>query len=148
MAQQAQWISENAKQRRRMAALITPLSAEQLERLLPNGWTVAVALAHLAFWDLRQVTLLRRWLEEGVKPASLDAEAINEPLSHLGLALSPEAAVALALDAAEAVDQAVEKLTDAQVNELVGMGCGKNLQRFSHRQNHLDKIEEVLGQKA
>jgi DinB superfamily len=148
MTQHAQWISENAKQRRRLAALITPLSGEQLERLLPNGWTVAVALVHLAFWDLRQVTLLRRWMEEGVKPASLDAEAINEPLSHLSLALSPEASVALALDAAEAVDQAVEKLTDAQVNELVGMGLGKNLQRFSHRQNHLDKIEKALGQKA
>lgn len=148
MIQHAQWISENAKERRRMAALLTPLSQEQLERLLPNGWTVAVALAHLAFWDLRQVTLLRRWMEEGVKPASLDAEAINEPLSHLSLALSPEASVALALDAAEAVDQAVEKLTDAQVNELVGMGLAKNLQRFSHRKNHLDKIEEVLGQKA
>jgi hypothetical protein len=144
----ADWVRENAKERRRLAALVTPLSEEQLGRLLPNGWTVAVALAHLAFWDLRQVTLLRRWVEQGVKPGSLDAEAINEPLSLLSEAMPLEASVALVLDAAETVDQAVEKLSQDQVDQLIGMGFEKNLLRFSHRKNHLDKIEKVLGEKA
>jgi hypothetical protein len=148
MSPRSEWIEQNADERSRMAALLTPLNEEQLGRLLPNGWTVSVALAHSAFWDLRQVTLLRRWTERGVKPGSLDAEAINEPLSQLSEVLPLEAAVALALDAAEAVDQAVENLSEAQVNELVGMGFEKNLQRFNHRKNHLDKIEKVLKEKA
>jgi hypothetical protein len=144
----ADWIRENAKERRRLAALATPLTEEQLGRLLPNGWTVAVTLAHLAFWDLRQATLLRRWAEQGVKPGSLDAEAINEPLSLLSEAMPLEATVALVLDAAETVDQAVEKLSQEQVNQLVEMGFERNLQRFAHRKNHLDKIEKVLGEKT
>ncbi len=148
MTPREDWIRENAKERRRLAALVTPLTEEELGRLLPNGWTVAAALVHLAFWDLRQVTLLRRWVEEGVKPGSLDAEAINEPLSLLSEAMPLEASVALVLDAAETVDQAVEKLSREQVDQLVEMGFERNLQRFSHRKNHLDKIEEVLGEKA
>ncbi len=148
MTPHADWIRENAKERRRLAALVTPLTEDELGILLPNGWTVAVALAHLAFWDLRQVTLLRRWTEQGVKPGSLDAEAINEPLSLLSEAMPLESAVALVLDAAETVDHAVEKLSEAQVNQLIEMGFERNLQRFSHRKNHLDKIEKALGEKV
>jgi hypothetical protein len=142
------WVLENAEERRRLARLITHLTEEQLALTLPNGWTVAVALAHLAFWDLRQAALLRRWIEEGVKPGNLDAEAINEPLSQLCEVLPLEAAVALALDAAEAVDQAVANLTEAQAEELIQMGLEPNLRRHAHRKNHLDKIEPVLKSKA
>ncbi len=141
------WVLENAEERRRLAGLITHLTEEQLALCLPNGWTVAVALAHLAFWDLRQAALLRRWTEEGVKPGSLDAEAINEPLSQLCEVLPLEASVALALDAAETVDQAVESLTEAQAKELIQMGFELNLRRHVHRKNHLDKIERVLKSK-
>ncbi|HVM32687.1 MAG TPA: maleylpyruvate isomerase N-terminal domain-containing protein [bacterium] len=144
MAARAEWVAKNAEERRRLASLITHLTPEQLALALPNGWTVATALVHLAFWDLRQAALLRRFVEEGVKPGSLDAEAVNEPLSQIAEILPPEAAVALALDAAETTDQAVADLTEDQVEALRQLGFERNLKRYLHRQNHLDKIEKVL----
>lgn len=141
------WVLENAEERRRLAGIITRLTEDELALSLPNGWTVAVALAHLAFWDLRQAALLRRWIEEGVRPGSLDAEAVNEPLGQLCEVLPPGATVALALDAAEAADQAVANLTEAQARELIEMGFERNLRRHLHRKNHLDKIETVLKAK-
>jgi len=126
--------------------LAKKLNQEKSSRRLPNGWTVAVALVHLAFWDQRQVTLLRRYLQEGVKPTSLDAFAVNEPLAIVSRTISATDAVKLALDAAEAIDLELEKLTPVQFEELMKLGLERNLRRSLHRKDHLDKIEKVLGQ--
>ncbi|HET9870359.1 MAG TPA: maleylpyruvate isomerase N-terminal domain-containing protein [bacterium] len=145
MEKHGQWVLENTGERRRLAFLAGRLGPEELGLELPNGWTVAVVLAHLAFWDLRQASLIRRWVEEGTRPESLDADSVNEPLAQLCAALPPEAALALALDAAEAADLQVERLTAAQAEALVGMGLERNLRRSLHRRTHLDQIEKALG---
>ncbi|HJT25677.1 MAG TPA: hypothetical protein VJ873_13965, partial [bacterium] len=111
---------------------------------LPNGWTVGVALAHLAFWDLSQVARLRRWKDQGVKPASIDAEAINGPLAALSEGLQPKAVAKLVIDAAESIDRLVESLTPEEADELIGMGLERNMHRAQHRRLHLEKIEKAL----
>lgn len=138
-------VEENQNQRERLVSLMKALRESDYSRALPNGWTVGVALAHLAFWDLSQVARLKRWLQDDVKPSSLDAEAVNGPLAALSEALPPKAVVKLAAGAAEAIDRLVEQLTPEQVETLLGMGLERNLRRSVHRQNHLDKIEELLG---
>ena len=144
-------IQDNREERQRLSALVKGLKEQDFQRRLPNGWTLGSALGHLAFWDLRQATLLKRWLEQGAKPSiipgSLDAEAINEPLNTLAEALEAKAAAKLALEAAEAVDQTVEKLTPEKALELQKMGLERNLHRALHRKGHLDKIEKALGRK-
>lgn len=55
-------------------------------------WTVATLLAHLAFWDQRVLALLRRWKEKGVDLSPIDADAVNETLRPLCLALALRAA--------------------------------------------------------
>lgn len=140
-------IQDNRKERERLSALVAGLREGEFQTRLPNGWTVTMALGHLAFWDLRQATLLKRWLEQGVKPGSLDAEAINGPLSVLSASIYPQAAVRLAVEAAETIDRAVEQLTPAQAEELLKMGLERNLHRALHRRDHLDKIDQALGRK-
>ena len=135
---------ENRKERERLSALVTGLREGDFQHRLPNGWTITMALGHLAFWDLRQATLLKRWLDQGVKPGSLDADAINEPLSILSSSIYPQAVVRLVIEAAETVDRAVEQLTPAQAKELLKMGLERNLYRALHRRDHLDKIEKAL----
>ena len=144
MTDLATFIRDNQKERQRLVAFIRSLEEEDFNFELPNGWTVTMALGHLAFWDLRQLTMLRRWINEKVQPGPLDAEAINEPVSLLAEAISPESIVNLVLEAAEAIDQQVEKLTPAQVEELFKMGLERNIHRALHRRNHLDKIEQAL----
>ena len=50
------------------------------EQNLDNGWTVAAALAHLAFWDCRAALLLRRWEQKGTLPDDPDMDLLNEAL--------------------------------------------------------------------
>jgi hypothetical protein len=137
-------LQENNKQSQRLITLAKNLNQEKSNRRLPNGWTIAVALVHLAFWDQRQVTLLRRYLKDGVKPTSLDAFAVNEPLAIVARFIAPADAVKLALEAAEAIDLELEKLTPLQFAELMGLGLERNLRRSLHRKDHLDKIEKAL----
>jgi hypothetical protein len=138
-------IQENKKERERLLTLVVGLKEADFQRRLPNGWTITVALVHLAFWDLSQVARLKRWMEKGVKPPSYDADTINEALAVLSEAIPPQAVVKLVKDAAEAIDQLVEKLTPAQAGEITQMGFEWNIHRALHRRNHLDKIEKTLA---
>jgi hypothetical protein len=45
----------NRVQTERLRKLVGRLDAEMLAIRLPNGWTVAVALAHIAFWDRQRL---------------------------------------------------------------------------------------------
>ncbi len=137
-------IRENKKERERLLAFMAGLKESDFLRTLPNGWTVGVTLAHLAFWDLSQVARLKRWLLEDVKPASLDAEAVNGPLAALSEAIHPHAVVKLTIGAAEAIDLLIEELTAEQAETLVEMGLERNLRRSVHRKNHLDKVEKAI----
>jgi hypothetical protein len=49
----AAFAESNRSQTERLRRLVAGLDARRLAIRLPNGWTVAGALAHLAFWDRR-----------------------------------------------------------------------------------------------
>ena len=51
----------NRVQTDRLRKLVGRLTPEMLAVRLPNGWTVAVALPHIAFWDRQRLCLMRRW---------------------------------------------------------------------------------------
>jgi hypothetical protein len=48
------FIVENARDRERLRNLVARTTDEELSLPLGEGWTIAAALAHLAFWDLTQ----------------------------------------------------------------------------------------------
>jgi hypothetical protein len=83
------YATENTHERQRLRTLVARVSDADLTRPLPNGWTVAITLAHLAFWDRQRLALLRRWEREGVTPAPADADTINEGVRVLATALPP-----------------------------------------------------------
>jgi hypothetical protein len=138
---------ENRWERERLLGLMGGLKEADFNRRLSNGWTVTVTLAHLAFWDLRQYSMLKRWREGGQKPgaiSTLDPLSVNYPLSILCEVIPHEAVVKLAADAAGTIDEEVRKLTPAQAEELIKMGLERNLHRALHRREHLAKIEMAL----
>jgi hypothetical protein len=51
----------NRSERERLRRLVTSLDDDGLRTRLPNGWTVADTLGHLAFWDRQRLCLIRRW---------------------------------------------------------------------------------------
>ena len=138
-------IQDNRKERERLMALLTNKKGIDLGRRLMNGWTVKGALTHLAFWDLRQLSMVKRWIMDGKKPVQVDADSINDTISLISEFIPSPSVVNLVIAAAEAIDKEVEGLTPAQVEELVKMGFERNIHRALHRRNHLDKIDKAFA---
>lgn len=74
-----EFIAANTKSRDRLRILINEVTDEELMlTVYAEGWTVAVALAHIAFWDQRRLCLIRKWKREGVAPSPVDEHIIND----------------------------------------------------------------------
>jgi hypothetical protein len=136
-------IEGNRNQTERLKTLIA--SRPDLSCSLGEGWTVAVALAHMAFWDRRVARLLKRWQDEGALPDGLDSDLLNEVLLVEWQSLVPEQAAALALQAAIDGDSAIENADPEKADAIVMMGYQNLLDRSKHRSEHLDQIESALG---
>ena len=141
-------VEQNDASRERLKALVGGLTEEEFGRPLGDGWTVAAALAHLAFWDRRVAVLVDRWQRDGVAPSSADADAINDAMLPQWLAIPPREAARLALAAAEEADSRLATLSAAQLAAIRAAGNHINVARAVHRGKHLDEIERALESAA
>jgi Mycothiol maleylpyruvate isomerase N-terminal domain len=137
-------VARNQEQLERLRRLVARLGDDDLRRELPDGWTVADALAHLAFYDRRAQILLERFAREGVFASPYDYETINAALPHLTRRIPPREVVAEVLAAAEAADRAAADTPGTLVDEIRRLNQVK-LERAEHRRSHLDDIESLLG---
>jgi hypothetical protein len=135
----------NRAQTERLRKLVGRLDAETLAVRLPSGWTVAVALAHIAFWDRQRLCLMRRWAAGDWCNGGYDGELFNEVLLPFWEAIPPARAAEIALHAAEAVDAFLLTVPDEIVQAALSCPDRPNLDRGSHREGHLDQIEEALA---
>ncbi len=143
------FIVENARERQRLHDFVARMTDQELSLSLEMGWTVASALAHLAFWDQRSLVLSRRWkMGEEVALSPVDTDLTNDALLPLCLAIPPRAAAELALAAAEAVDGEIEKLSPDLIARIEALGDRFRLYRCVHRKMHLDQIEARLNTKS
>ena len=133
----------NAESTERLSALVAELSAEDMKRSLGGGWTVGFALAHLAFWDARQVAALER-MARGEEFPSEDL-ATNAALEAIAAAFHPDTIGQAAVGAAQQLDAVVESLTSEQVDALANSGKSYAIDRAPHRLEHIRQIEETLG---
>jgi hypothetical protein len=146
MAADRSYVAENDRERRRLEALVARLDDAGLSRAMPEGWTVAGVLAHLAFWDER-ILLLLELLKRGA-PIPVEKEEdvhwINDAAKPAQLALPPRRAATLAVETARAADHAVATLPDELIARNAAAGSPINLVRAGHRREHLDEIAQAL----
>ena len=138
------FVIENDKERKRLRILVERITDEDLSLPMWEGWTIAAALAHLAFWDRRASVLMQKWKETGVWPSPIDDDITNDALLPLCLAIPPRFAANLALTAAEAIDIELEKASDNLITDIDKLGDRFRLYRSDHRKVHLDQIENIL----
>jgi hypothetical protein len=141
----ATYVDENAAERERLKVLAASLTDEDLDTELKNGSTVAGALVHLAYWDEYCIALLREWEASGFTPVRGNLEASNAALRAIGSAVPGGSALRLALAAAEATDEHVERLAADLVSAIESGGGARILNRARHRRAHLDQIEQAIG---
>jgi len=140
------FVKENGKERERLRSLVAGITEEELSLPLGDDWTIAVALAHLAFWDQRSLLLMRKWQQSGVEPSPIDIDVTNDSLLPLLRAIRPRAAADLAVSSAEAIDRELQKASSDLIDSIESLGEKFRLYRSIHRKLHLDEIEVRLAE--
>src|SRR5262245_3041888 len=134
----------NRTQTERMRQIVSQLDAKKLALRLPNGWTIAGILAHMAFWDRQRLCLMRRWAAGENSTGLYDGEAFNAAMQPLLELIPPDRAATAAISAAEEVDAFLLQVPDDVVAAALARPDKPNLDRGSHREYHLDQIERAL----
>jgi len=140
-----QYVIENARERERLRKLVNKITDEELNLIIyKEGWTIAVALAHLAFWDERRRVLLRNWRQKGVTPSPYIEDIVNDALIPLLLVIAPRKAADLSVLTADALDKELEELSSEMITAIEALKEPNALNRGIHRKMHLDEIEVLL----
>src|SRR3954447_5038270 len=141
-------LEENSQQRERLISLVDRLSDEDLSRDTGNGWTVAMQLAYLAFWDRWDEHLIRRWRTGELPPPTVAPwydDAMNATLLEQWRALPARAAAGLAVAAAEAVDREIARTETPVLMAMTAAHEGNLIHRHQFRSACLDKLDAALG---
>ena len=141
----AAFAESNRTETERMRRLVASLDPASLSLKLPNGWTIAGALAHLAFWDRQRLNLMRRWAAGEDCTGLYAGSVINDAMQPLLELIPPEKAAAAAIKAAEEVDALLLELPDEVIAAALARPDKPNLDRGSHRGHHLDVIDAALA---
>ena len=140
------FVQDNNSSREKLAGFVRGLSETDLARTNAEGWTVSALLVHLAFWDQRMLVLLRRWQREGVGDAPVDPDMINDSLRPIALAMPSQAAIALCLESAEAIDAALEQMSVELYEAIAAAPVHYRFNRSLHRNDHLGEIARILAE--
>lgn len=138
----------NRSQTERLRALAQRLTPDMLRVRLPNGWAVAMALAHIAFWDRQRLGLMQRWAAGDWCNGGYDGNLFNEVLLPLLELLPADQVASLAVETAERVDALLLAAPDELIQAALARPDKPNLDRGSHRGYHLDQIERALGKQV
>jgi hypothetical protein len=138
------FVERNRAATNRIRTLVEGLSDTELQTPVGEHWTVAIALAHLAFWDRRVLLGLDVVEREG----KLNIPGIDLSVNDLSLpfwaALPPRVAANLAVETAAALDERLENFPPALLAELYTHNQ-RWVERALHRNGHLDEVEATLN---
>jgi hypothetical protein len=136
------FIERNRASTGRIRELVN-LSDDEMRMPVGEHWTVAVLLAHLAFWDQRVLFVLDRTERDGALFAHQADMYVNDFALPLLAAIPPGAVVRVAIESAESLDRRLECFPPALLEEI----CQYNqrwVDRSLHRNEHLDELITVL----
>ncbi len=142
------YIERNEASRARLRTLLDRLTDEDLEQKV-GDWTVAMSLAHLAFWDrfgqLRWIETVASGRDLPVQVGSPLTDLINDTSLDLwSRSLDAAGIRAFVLEATEAFDAHVAGLPDHLVEAAQAADLPRTLDRSIHRAGHLDPIEAAF----
>jgi hypothetical protein len=124
----------------RIRALTARLTDEELQQRVGEHWTVAIALAHLAFWDERVMYVLDDTEREG-KLSLFEIDILANDISlPLWAAIPPRAAARIAVETAEALDARLEGFPPELLEQVYAYNR-RWVIRALHRNDHLDEVD-------
>ena len=143
MALDQSFIERNRASTERIRALAGGLSDAEMQHPVGEHWTVAIALAHIAFWDRRVMYVLDMTERDGkVFIPEIDI-FVNDLSLPLWAAIPPREAARIAIETAEALDRQLEAFPPALLEEIYSYNK-RWVVRALHRGEHLDEVDAAL----
>ena len=137
------FVEQNRASTERLKKLVKRLGDQGMSHKVGADWTVAVALAHLAFWDRRVQFVLDRTERDGrLSAVELDT-VLNDLLLPTWQAIPAKEAARLAVETAEALDKRLAAFPEALL-EQVKAHNPRWVNRSVHRYEHLDEVDQAL----
>jgi Mycothiol maleylpyruvate isomerase N-terminal domain len=127
----------------RIRALAARLTDAEMQHPVGEHWTVAIALAHLAFWDRRVMYVLDMTERDGKLFIPEIDIFVNDLSLPLWAAIPPREAARIAIETAEALDRRLEGFPPALLEEINAYN-ERWVVRALHRGEHLDEVDAAL----
>jgi hypothetical protein len=137
------FVEPNRASTERIRALASRLSDEAMQTRVGEHWTVAIALAHLAFWDRRVMYVLEMTERDGKLFIPEIDIFVNDLSLPLWAAIPPREAARIAIETSEALDKQLENFPPALLEEIY-LYNKRWVIRALHRNEHLDEVEAAL----
>jgi hypothetical protein len=137
------FVERNRASTERIRALAASLTDEQMQRPVGEHWTVAIALAHLAFWDRRVMYVLDITERDGKLFIPEIDIFVNDLSLPLWAAIPPREAARLAIETCEELDRRLEDYPPALLEEIHSYNQ-RWVVRALHRDGHLDEVDAAL----
>ncbi|HEY3312539.1 MAG TPA: DinB family protein [Anaerolineales bacterium] len=137
------FVELNLASTQRMRALAGGLSDEGLLHPVGEHWTVAIALAHLAFWDRRVLYVLEMTEKQGkLFPAETNI-FVNDLSLPLWAAIPARVAARIGIETSETLDRRLETFPEALLEEIYNYNK-RWVVRALHRNEHMDECDAAL----
>lgn len=137
------FVERNRASTNRIRKMAARLRDEELQHPVGEHWTVAIMMAHLAFWDRRVMYVLDMTERDG-KLFIPDIDIFVNDLSlPLWAVIPPREAARIAIETAETLDKRLESFPPALLEEIYTYNK-RWVERGLHRNEHLDEADEAL----
>jgi hypothetical protein len=144
MALDRSFIARNRASTERLRALAARLDDTELQHPVGEHWTVAITLAHIAFWERRVMHILDTAERDGQpSPPEIDV-VVNDLSLPLWAAIPPREAARIAIESAQALDKRLEDFPQALLEKIYDLN-ERWVVRSLHRDEHLDEVEAALA---
>jgi hypothetical protein len=139
------FVERNRASTERIRTLAAGLTDAEMQQPVGEHWTVAIALAHLAFWDRRVMYVLDQTERDGALFIPEIDIFVNDLSLPLWAAIPPREAARIAIESAETLDRRLEAFPPALLAQILAHNQ-RWVVRALHRGEHLDEVDAALKQ--
>ena len=130
----------------RIKKLAASLTDEEMQTRVGEHWTVAIALAHLAWWDRRVMYVLDRSAQDGKLFIPEIDIFVNDLSLPLWAAIPPREAARISIETSADLDARLEIYSPNLLEEIYNYNK-RWVVRALHRNEHLDEVDAALKSK-
>ncbi len=140
------YIEQNHASTERIRRLVSSLTDEGMQTRVGEHWTVAITLAHLAFWDRRVMYVLDMTERDGKLFIPEIDIFVNDLSLPLWAAIPPREAARICIETAKECDRRLESFNPKLLEEIFNYNK-RWVIRALHRNEHLDEADAALKTK-